>query len=141
MVTRTPLSAFTDPERALLEDVRRFGDKHNELVIATSKAIGVLNSAGVAAMLAFLQSLLSTALVLAQFKPFGVAALVFFLFGAAISVVPLTFRMLLFGKLYRQDFTGKMTNFDKWAMSAMGAGGLCFALGATAATAGVIRAL
>lgn len=143
MATRTPLNAFSDQERALLEDVRRFGDRHNDLFVATAKGVGVLNSAGVAAMLAFMQALLNNAPTLVKFKPFGVAALIFFLVGAGASLAPLAYRMAVFDKLYRQDFsTGNpLAIGNKHATQWLVGAAACFALGASAAVAGVAWAL
>lgn len=143
MATRAPLNAFSDQERALLEDVRRFGDRHNDLFVATAKGVGVLNSAGVAAMLAFMQALLNNAPTLVKFKPFGVTALIFFLVGAGASLAPLAYRMAVFDKLYRQDFsTGSpLAIGNKHATRWLVGAAACFALGASAAVAGVAWAL
>jgi hypothetical protein len=78
--------------QAKVEDFRRFGQKEHELWLACGKALMVLNSAGVAAMLAFMQALVSKG-PLTAFKPYGVASMLVYLVGVGAGFYVLRRRM------------------------------------------------
>jgi len=84
---RKDIGSLTDEEKALRDDRRLTQTLRHAVVSGGVKGLAVINSAGVAAMLGFFQSLVSKPEVLVRFKPYGVGALSLFLIGAIAAAL------------------------------------------------------
>ena len=76
---------LSESQKADRDDDRFATERHDALMNAGVKGLAVLNSAGVAAMLGFLQALLNSPGAFVRFKGFGVAALALYLAGAVAA--------------------------------------------------------
>ena len=121
-----------------LEDFRSYRQKEHELWIACGKALMILHSAGVAAMLGFMQALVGKG-QLSAFKVFGCPALVFYLIGTLCGLLVLR---------RRTDFAAMMATAQPTADEAHPAGRnatkigvLLFVIASLVATPGVVFAL
>lgn len=126
---------LTDREKVAVDDERWEADRHTNVMLAGIKGLAVLNGAGVAAMLAFTQALLSKADVWMRFKPFGVTSLTLFFIGAAAA-------SLLFYPFARAlaDPANRLSHISVGSHM-LGATVACLLLGAGAAVAGIWIAL
>lgn len=79
----------------------RSRDRVHNTILQGSKGLGVLNGGAAIAMLAFIQALIGKA-SLPLFKPYAVAALAAFLFGAFLPAIVFFFQYSLLNKPYQE---------------------------------------
>jgi hypothetical protein len=114
-------------------------DRADALFTEANKALALLNSAGAAAMLAFMQALVGKADTLGEFKAFGVIALSLFLIGALSAAGNAAFRLgiwIEFGELDKRNHE-KIISSAWNVVIAMG----CFTVAAGVAVLGIVMAL
>lgn len=75
---------LSDRTKVKFEDARAKDERHQAMLISAFKSFGVLNGAGVVAMLGFIQALVGKS-EFAVFKPYGLISLVLFMVGAFCS--------------------------------------------------------
>lgn len=114
-------------------------ERTEALFTEANKALALLNSAGAATMLAFMQALIGKADALNDFKVFGIAALSLFLIGAFSAAGNAAFRLGIWLELKQgnRDSHGRDKSAAWNLMIAMG----CFTFGSLAVVFGIFFAL
>jgi hypothetical protein len=118
--------ALSDRAKARLEDDRATVDRHQTMLINGLKSFGVLNGAGVVAMLGFIQALIGRG-EFAAFKYYGLVSLGLFMFGAFCSaVIFFTLRLILNTKnATKGDRSFSVVAMMAQVMSALGGAYFC----------------